>query len=254
MGGVYALFLLMIAGMLVIGGAMQFLAGFVINALVTEIAVIFLPIVSLLRKTQPWQRLKLDRAPATEPLLWGVLGVLGLAIMLAQFGVWTEKVFPMPEMFKHAYLDAITAHSLPELFLFIFAAGLVAGISEEVAFRGYFQQIFEHRYGAHGGVLMAAALFALMHLDPWHLLALFAIGVYLGYLFHWTGNLWVPSAAHFANNAASVALIYSMPQSSLSQFDEPPPFGVLVAGAIAFTFAILRLRRFGAARERVLNP
>jgi membrane protease YdiL (CAAX protease family) len=253
LGGVYALFLLMIAGMLVIGGAMQFLAGFVINALVTEITVIFLPIVSLLRKIQPWKQLKLDRAPAAESLLMGVMGVMGLAIMLAQFGVWMEMVFPMPEMFKRAYIEAITADSIPELLLFVFAAGLVAGIAEEVAFRGYFQQIFESRYGAHGGVFMAAALFAMMHLDPWHVVALFVIGVYLGYLFQWTGNLWIPAAAHFANNAASVILIYAMPSSSLSKLDEPPPMGALVAGVIVFTLAVMRLRRIGLARLGALS-
>jgi hypothetical protein len=34
------------------------------------------------------------------------------------------------------------------------------------------------------------------------------MGALLGYLFLWTGNIWVPVAAHFTNNAAAVLYYY----------------------------------------------
>jgi len=170
-------------------------------------------------------------------------GVLGLAVLLAEFSFWFDRVFPMPEAFKAAYLEAITASGPAELAFFIIAAAAVPGFCEEVAFRGYFQQVFEHRYGHHLGVGIAALLFSVMHLDPWHLPALFAIGLYLGYLFVWTRSLWVPALAHFANNAASVILVYSLPDASISQMAEAPPRWALLLGVATFGFAVLLLRR-----------
>ena len=242
-GTVLVLFFMMWVGMIVVGSVVQFLFGFGANALVTELGVILLPILVILQRRHPWRSLMLNRPPKAALLLVAVTGVLGLAILLAEFSYWSEKVFPMPEAFKMAYLQAITAESPGELAFLVLAAAVIPGFCEEVAFRGYFQQVFENRYGRHLGVLIAAALFAVMHLDPWHLPALLLIGLYLGYLFVWTRSLWVPAVAHFANNAASVILVYMLPDASISQMDEAPPLWALTLGAAAFLSAIMVLRR-----------
>jgi len=36
----------------------------------------------------------------------------------------------------------------------------------------------------------------------------FILGVLLGYLFYWSGSLWLPILAHFANNAQAVIFSY----------------------------------------------
>jgi len=249
MGGVVVLFILMLLGMVLVGGAAQFFLGFAANAIVTEALVVLAPIFFLLRRTRPLEALRLHRAPDSGLLLWALLGVLSLAVLIAEFTYWSDQIFPMPEFVKAAYLRAVTADSLPELLLLLVAAGLTPGLCEEVAFRGFFQRVGVARFGRHGGVLLAAALFALMHLDPWHLLALFAIGAYLGYLFAWTGNLWIPVAAHATNNAASVVLLYLAPESSLSQMSEPPPRWLVPVALVALVMVILRIRRAGFGDE-----
>lgn len=241
--GVYVFFLLMLAAMAVVGSIVQYFFGFVLNAIVTEVTVVLLPILLLLRRKNPLRALRLDSVPRPAYILSGMAGVLGLAVILAEFGYWSDKIFPMPDLFKEAYLAAITPHSLPELFLFVFVAGLVPGICEEIAFRGYFQRVFDARHGSTGGILIGAGLFAVMHLDPWHMIALFAIGAYLGLLYHWTQSLWVPIAAHFANNAASVIMIYAMPDASVSQMSEAPSAQLLIAACAIFAAAIIWLRR-----------
>jgi membrane protease YdiL (CAAX protease family) len=45
------------------------------------------------------------------------------------------------------------------------------------------------------------------------------LGVVLGYLYYWTGNLWVPIIAHAFNNGVQVALIY-FTGMDISQVDE----------------------------------
>jgi hypothetical protein len=75
-------------------------------------------------------------------------------------------------------------------------------------------------------------------MDPWHLPALFLIGLYLGYLYVWTGSLWVPVTAHFVNNAASVILVYAAPDASISQMNQPPPLWLAGLGLISFLAAL----------------
>jgi len=45
------------------------------------------------------------------------------------------------------------------------------------------------------------------------------LGAVLGYLYYWTGNLWVPMIAHAFNNGIQVALIY-FTEMDISTFDE----------------------------------
>jgi membrane protease YdiL (CAAX protease family) len=234
----------MLAGMLVVGGLMQFLFGFAVNALVTEIGVILIPILVLLKWQAGLPKLKLNRIPGLPVFAVALSGVLALAVLLAQVSYWMELVWPMPELFKASYLAAVTARSPAELVLFVIAAGAVPGFCEEVAFRGFFQQIFAHRFGVHRGVWFAAGAFAVMHVDPWHLIALLLIGAYLGYLFVWTDSLWVPATAHFLNNAASVSVLYFMPDASISSIDEAPPVWALVLSLAVFAAAVVWLYRF----------
>jgi membrane protease YdiL (CAAX protease family) len=248
-GGVFVLFVLMLAGMLILGGLLQFLFGFVVNAIVTETAVILLPIVVLLRGGDLRAKLKLQRPPGAGVFMVALSGVLALAIVLSQVSYWIGLVFPMPELFKASYLSAITARSPGELLVFVVAAGLVPGFCEEVAFRGFFQQVFVRRLGVHGGVLAAAMAFAVMHVDPWHLVALFLIGAYLGYLFVWTDSLWVPAAAHFLNNAASLCAVYFLPDSAVAAVDEAPPLWAFLLALAVLAAAAHWLYRHRAGRE-----
>ena len=246
LGGMVVLFIMMVLGLMLVGGVAQFTMGFAANAMLTEALVVLAPIVYLLRRQRPTSALRLQEPPSSISLSWALLGVLSLAVLVAEFSYWSDQVFPMPEAIKAAYLEAVTADSLPELLLLLVAAGLTPGVCEEVAFRGFFQRIGIQRFGRHGGIALAAGLFAVMHLDPWHLVALYAIGTYLGYVFAWTENLWIPMAAHATNNAASVLLLYLAPEASLSRMSEAPPRWLVPLCLAAFILALYRLR--GSAR------
>lgn len=245
--GVLVLYGMMLLGMVLVGGVAQFFLGFAANALLTECIVVAGPIWFLLRRVNPAKALHLHRAPDTRLLAWAVLGVLSLAVLLAEFTHWSDLVFPMPDSVKVAYLNAVTADSFSELLVLLLAAAIVPGLCEETAFRGFFQRVAVSRFGTPNGVAMAAVLFAVMHLDPWHMIALFLIGLYLGYVYEWTGNLWIAAAAHAANNAASVVLLYLAPEGSLSQISEPPPRWLLPFALVALVWSLRQLSKTAAA-------
>ena len=57
---------------------------------------------------------------------------------------------------------------------------------------------------AHLCILIAAVVFSAFHFDAVNFLPRFLLGAMLGYLFYWTGSLWLPIVAHFLNNAQFV--------------------------------------------------
>jgi len=238
LGGAMVVYILMLLGMIMVGGLAQFFLGFEANAILSEFLVILVPVFVLLRGKNPASQLGLRKWPEPGQVIWSLLGILALAVLIAELTYWSDLVFPMPDAIKTAYLDAVTADTVPELLALVLAAAVAPGLCEEVAFRGFFQPMLRSRFGKHLGITLAAVLFAMMHLDPWHLLALFFIGLFLGYLYAWTGSLWVPVLAHFMNNATSVVLIYLAPDTSLSQMHEPPPRWLVPVSFVALVATI----------------
>lgn len=75
----------------------------------------------------------------------------------------------------------------------------LAGVSEEVLFRGWLQPL--------AGLWIASSLFALVHFPPnrydwrhpatWAMVLLYLpVGLFLGWLYRWRGNLFAPMIAH----------------------------------------------------------
>ena len=95
------------------------------------------------------------------------------------------------------------------LILNLFIVALIPALGEELLFRGLMQRILVRwTRNTHVGVVVAAILFSALHMQFYGFLPRFALGLLLGYLFVYTGNLWVPIFAHFVNNASSVIIFY----------------------------------------------
>lgn len=88
--------------------------------------------------------------------------------------------------------------------LAIVAMGLAPGIGEELLFRGLIQRTLATRVRPAAAVFLAAGLFGIIHLDPAHSPAAFALGLYLGTVGLLAGNVWAPVLCHAANNTVAV--------------------------------------------------
>ena len=74
--------------------------------------------------------------------------------------------------------------------------GLVSGLGEELLFRGALQPMI--------GLLPASLLFAFAHAMGWWWLFALIMGLVLGLLYAWDGNLWPCVLAHAAINAINL--------------------------------------------------
>lgn len=99
----------------------------------------------------------------------------------------------------------------------IIMIAVLPALGEELLFRGILQRIFsEWSRSKHTGIWATAILFSAMHLQFYGFVPRMLLGVMLGYLYLWSGSLWLPILAHFFNNAGAVIATFLYKQNSIS--------------------------------------
>lgn len=94
---------------------------------------------------------------------------------------------------------------------------VVPAIAEELVFRGVIQRNLVQWFNSrHVGVWLAAAIFSTIHFQFFGFVPRFVLGLVLGYLYEWSGNIMVPMAAHFTQNGFQVILLYMQQRGQLS--------------------------------------
>lgn len=100
-------------------------------------------------------------------------------------------------------------HTIGELLACVFVVGFMAGLSEEMLFRGAMQRTMQDsRLGIHAVVWTTAIIFSAIHMQFYGFIPRMVLGVWLGYLLVWTRSLWVPIIAHTLNNSTVVLMSY----------------------------------------------
>ncbi len=93
------------------------------------------------------------------------------------------------------------------MILNIVCMAFVPAICEEIFFRGLLQTIATSIVkNVHVAVLLVAAIFSILHGDIFNFIPRFVLGIFLGYLFIFTQNIFYPILAHCLHNASVVLL------------------------------------------------
>ena len=90
----------------------------------------------------------------------------------------------------------------------VLVIALVPAVAEELVFRGVIQQNLVRWFSPHVGVWLGAALFSAIHFQFFGFVPRFVLGLVLGYLYLWSGNILVSMAAHFTQNAVQLLILY----------------------------------------------
>lgn len=95
------------------------------------------------------------------------------------------------------------------LLLNVVILAVVAGIGEELFFRGCLQQIIGKIVSnKHIAVWITAFIFSALHFQFYGFVPRFLLGALLGYIFIWSGNLFIPVLIHIMHNAITVIFTY----------------------------------------------
>jgi uncharacterized protein len=130
--------------------------------------------------------------------------------------------------------------------LSIFIMAFLPALSEEMLFRGGLQNFLTKATKMPLlSILVVSLLFSIVHFSVYGFLVRFFLGLVLGYIFYYTGNIWLSIAAHFFNNALAVTSIFLFTQQgkslkeAMSKEVSPSYWGLLALPILIWLFTAL---------------
>lgn len=149
--------------------------------------------------------------------------------------------------------------SIGGLLFNLFMIAVLAGIGEELLFRGVIQRIFTSwTRSHHWGVWISAILFSALHMQFYGFVPRMLLGVMFGYLLVWSGSMWLPVIAHIFFNAISVIGMHMIDKGLLApEFEDigaSPGSYYLAAISLALVLLLLLLTRNENRNEKLVLP
>lgn len=159
-----------------------------------------------------------DRMPA--PAVW-LMAVVTLACSVPFMNtvvMWNEsmhlpQVLAPVEAWMRQAEDAAQGQvkillggtSWGDLTVSLLIVGVLAGVSEELFFRGAMQRILSSGpLGPHAAIWLTAVLFSVFHMQFFGFFPRLLLGAFFGYLLYWSGSVWLPAFVHAVNNGVVV--------------------------------------------------
>lgn len=169
-----------------------------------------------------WHELNFKPIPKPRVFLMIIL----IQVTFMGFNGWLQElnenfVFPesmkgletvlkgMEEQLAKATKFFTTFTSFWQFILAFIVIAIIAGVGEELVFRGLLmRKLFLGIKNIHVAIWLAGFIFAVIHFQFYGILPRMMLGVLFGYLYYWTGNIWVPIIAHIFNNGLAIIIMY----------------------------------------------
>lgn len=199
--------------------------------------------------------------PGSVFLLTIIGGVILLPFINFTYMLNQQMIFPewlsgveewmrtMDERNTKAIEQMLYAENIGAFIMNLIVIAVLAGIGEELIFRGVGQNIVQRIFNnPHLTIWIVAFIFSAIHLQFYGFLPRFILGAYLGYLLYFTKNIWIPILAHFVNNAISVISFYIY-QDNLEQMEEMDALGwgdtwwLAFVSVILFGFVLMQIKK-----------
>ena len=202
------------------------------------------------------------RTPNLIILALGVMAIISISPLIDVLSTWNQGL-QLPESLRSIEDWMINSEKAAEVatntllntdswggfIMNIIIIAIMAGIGEELMFRGVIQKILiGWTKNIHLGILYTAIIFSAIHFQFYGFVPRMILGMVLGYLYIWSKSLWAPVIAHAINNALTVTFtpntfnkgnelvkIVSNNQNSI---------GYIVAGIFVFTFCMWRIWKY----------
>ncbi len=175
-----------------------------IGAVLMELLFILPPLIYLrvkgysVKQCFRWNSISIELVFST--LLLG----LSLIILLDEIDRIFNMFFPMPVEALELLSEFLIIETFSDYLILLLGAVILAAVCEESLFRGFIQLSMEAYGSVTKAVLFSALLFALAHFNPWWLVQILILGVFLGFV-SWRANSVLPAMLiHGVNNALAL--------------------------------------------------
>lgn len=189
---------------------------------------------------------KVNRLPSLVNILLAAV-VIACGIVFVNFIAELNKQIPLPDRLSYlrdtqGNADALivsffSENSNTHFFVLVLALAILPAIAEELFFRGVIQNMLQKSgMTAMAAIVVTGFSFSVMHLEFDNFVAIWMMGIVLGWLYYYSQNLWVSIIAHFLNNFSMIALKFSffngVTTTDMSETTSPPILLSLVCGII----------------------
>ena len=149
---------------------------------------------------------------------------------LSEFEEWCRA---MEEQAEELTTGLLNSTGLFPTIINILLIGVLTGIGEEFFFRGGLQRMMLWcKVNPHAAIWITATVFSAIHFQFFGFVPRLLLGAFFGYLYWWSGNIWVNSFAHALNNSLVIVSTWCINKGYLSEkFDM---FGVSEGGLPVF--------------------
>lgn len=177
---------------------------------------------SVVIRQEKWKFLPLQKSPDLKQLLIA-LTICIIALPIVSYTAEWNSSIQFPDSLKNIEswmrIKENAANETIKIFFAnntignmisnLFVVAFMAGLSEEIFFRGFIQRLFiENKLNHHLAIWFTAILFSAIHLQFFGFVPRVLLGAMLGYLYFYSGNLWLSIIAHTINNGFAVVMAY----------------------------------------------
>lgn len=234
----------------------------IVQGVVSFVVFIFFPVLHITTlERKPLLPLIHQRERLSQTLL--LVLILGLAFPLAisPISEWNAQLkFPdfmsgferwarEQEDTLQKMTDAVISFdTVGNLLLALFVMAVIAGVGEELVFRGMIQnELWRASNNIHLAIWASALVFSAIHMQFYGFVPRLLLGALFGYLYYWSGNVIVPMFAHFVNNAFAVIMKYLYNIKAIStDIDEveSAPLSLVIVCTVVAAVLIYQIRKY----------
>lgn len=178
-------------------------------------------LLAFLHTKQPFAFLGFNRVSLRYLLL--SVAFMFIALPGINFLASLNALIPMPQWAMDLEQKALeiteallTTKSFTIFLSNIFVVAVLPALGEELFFRGVMQPFVSKIVkNSFLGIFITAFVFSAIHFQFQGFIPRLALGMMFGYLYLWSGSLWVPMAVHFVNNASATTIFYLIGKDKL---------------------------------------
>ncbi len=124
----------------------------------------------------------------------------------ADFKAWATG---LENTYKQAMLAMTKMNSIGDLLFNIVAVAFIPALVEELFFRGALQKTIKNWSGnAVMSIVITAIIFSAFHFSYFGFLSRMLLGILLGFIFEYSGSIWLSMLMHFINNGIAIITLY----------------------------------------------
>lgn len=224
---------------------------------ITAVIGFFLPAVvaASLMTRRPFQLLGLtERASAPQAGL--VILLVGASLAVATGLSYVNAHIPIPDNWRIEFMKLednynrqveaiIRLNNTTDYLIALVVMAFLPALCEETMFRGGLQNFLSRSTNMPWlSIIIVSIIFSVVHLSFYGFLSRMFLGIVLGFIFQFSGKLWLSILAHFINNALALTVLFFYIRQGRSLHDAMKSDAASFWGLVALPVVIVLFEIF----------